>query len=88
MDRSSPAPVYPTKELIKRLQADRCELCRKADTDVEVHHVRQLTDLERAGDPPPEWARIMTSKRRESLVVRGTCHDGIHGRRAAETLTS
>jgi hypothetical protein len=88
LDRSSPAPVYPTKELIKRLQADRCELCQKADTDVEVHHVRQLTDLERAGDPPPEWARIMTSKRRKSLVVCGTCHDRIHGKRTAETLTS
>uniref|UniRef100_A0AAU2UXA5 Reverse transcriptase domain-containing protein n=1 Tax=Streptomyces sp. NBC_00003 TaxID=2903608 RepID=A0AAU2UXA5_9ACTN len=88
LDRSSPVPVYPTKELVKRLQAGRCELCQQADADVEVHHVRQLTDLERAGSPPPEWARIMTSKRRKSLVVCGGCHDGIHGRRAAETLTS
>ncbi|WP_338056481.1 hypothetical protein [Streptomyces torulosus] len=27
---------------------------------MEVHHVRQLADLERAGDPPPEWVRIMS----------------------------
>jgi group II intron reverse transcriptase/maturase len=81
-DRSSPGPVYPTKELIKRLRKGDCELCRQTDA-IQVHHARQLADLERTGEPPPTWTQVMRSKRRKSLVVCGDCHDLIHGRAAA-----
>src|SRR5262249_8502340 len=82
-DRSTPVPLYPTKELVKRLQAGRCELCRASDEDPQVHHVRRLADLDRAGDTSPEWIQLMRAKRRKTLVVCGTCHDLIHGRAAA-----
>lgn len=78
-DLSSLGPIYPAKELTKRLQAGRCELCQQTD-DIEVHHVGELADLDRTGNPPPEWAMVMRSKRRKSLVVCGNCHDLIHGR--------
>jgi len=79
VDRISPSPTYPAKELIKRLRNGRCELCQHPGTDLEVHHVRCLAELDRAGNPPPPWAALMTAKRRKSLVTCGPCHDRIHG---------
>jgi len=73
-----PTRTHPGQELISRLLADRCEICGHTDT-VQVHHVRKLADLTMSGNPP-EWARFMTSKRRKSLVVCGSCHDLIHHR--------
>lgn len=81
-DRVSPGPVYPNKELIKRLQAGRCELCKRTD-NIEVHHVRALADLTRSGQPQPDWAKVMGQRRRKSLVVCGDCHDQIHAHTAA-----
>jgi len=81
-DRASPGPTYPAKELIDRLRKGRCERCQQTD-DIQVHHVRQLADLDRTGRPQPEWAQVMQARRRKSLVVCGNCHDGIHGRPSA-----
>jgi hypothetical protein len=75
-DRLS-GPVYPHKELIRRLLVNRCELCRNAD-DIEVHHVRSLAALVMPAKPPPQWAQWMASHRRKTLVVCGGCHDLIH----------
>jgi hypothetical protein len=77
-DRLSTGPVYPNKELIRRLRAGRCELCKRAD-NIQVHHVRALADLNRTGQPQPEWVQVMGKRRRKSLVVCGDCHDLIHG---------
>jgi group II intron reverse transcriptase/maturase len=79
-DRSSTGPIYPNKELIRRLQAGRCEICRRTD-NIQVHHVRQLADLSRSG-PQPEWTQIMAKRRRKALVVCGGCYDRIHGQPA------
>lgn len=80
IDRPTTGPFYPHKELIKRLQAGRCELCQRTDRpDVfEVHHVRALAVLSRPGQPQPEWAQIMAKRRRKTLVVCDDCHDLIH----------
>jgi group II intron reverse transcriptase/maturase len=77
-DRLSTGPIYPNKELIRRLTKGRCELCGRTD-GIQVHHVRQLADLNRPGQPQPQWARTMAKIRRKSLVVCGDCHDLIHG---------
>jgi group II intron reverse transcriptase/maturase len=79
-DRPTTGPLYPHKELIKRLEAGRCELCQRTDRpDVfEVHHVRALAELSRPGQPQPEWAQIMAKRRRKTLVVCGDCHNLIH----------
>jgi group II intron reverse transcriptase/maturase len=80
-------PVLATsrrKELIHRLLAGRCELCGQADK-VRVHQIRKLADLDKPGQPdPPEWAQIMTKRRRKTLVVCEACYASIHpGRRTA-----
>jgi group II intron reverse transcriptase/maturase len=76
-DRVATGPVYPNKELIRRLQAGRCEICKRTD-GITVHHVRALADLRRPGQPQPEWAQLMGRRRRKSLVVCGDCHERIH----------
>ena len=72
-----PDPPTRRKELIQRLRARRCEYCDKR-TDVEVHQVRKLADLARAGRPQPRWAHLMARMRRKTLVVCNPCHQAIH----------
>jgi len=81
-DRLMTGPIYPRKELVRRLLAGRCELCGRTD-NTEVHHVRQLADLNRPGHQPPHWAQVMAKRRRKSLVVCGDCHDLIHRKAAS-----
>jgi hypothetical protein len=81
-DRVMTGPVYPNKELIRRLQAGRCELCKRTDS-ISVHHVRSLAALAEPVQPQPVWAQVMAQRRRKSLVVCGDCHDLIHGHTAA-----
>ncbi|WP_433206563.1 group II intron reverse transcriptase/maturase [Nocardia sp. CA-107356] len=85
-DRDSTGPVYPNKELVKRLVNGRCELCRRTD-NIEVHHVRALADLPETGHQQPVWAQVMTKRRRKSLVVCGDCHGLVHAH-PATPLTS
>ncbi|MGB0091379.1 MAG: group II intron reverse transcriptase/maturase [Solirubrobacteraceae bacterium] len=78
-----PVPTTTRRtELVHRLLAGRCELCGKTD-QVRVHQIRKLADLDRLGQPQPEWAQIMATRRRKTLVVCETCHAGIHGRPTA-----
>jgi hypothetical protein len=81
-DRPPVPPARRRKELITRLQAGWCELCDQR-TRVEVHQVRGLADLARAGQPQPAWARLMARRRRKTLVVCRPCHDAIHARQPA-----
>ena len=65
-------------ELIRRLLADECELCGSRQ-NVEVHHIRKLADLESKGQAnKPEWARVMSARRRKTLVVCQSCHNDVH----------
>jgi group II intron reverse transcriptase/maturase len=79
---------YQGTELVQRLLADTCELCGSQDS-IEVHHVRALKDLHRPGRPPrPEWATVMSARRRKTLVLCHDCHVDIqhgHPRRHAKT---
>jgi group II intron reverse transcriptase/maturase len=85
-DRHPVRAVGP-KELITRLLASRCEICARTG-HVQVHHIRKLADLEKPGQPKkPTWAAIMAKRRRKSLVVCQTCHDGIHTGQHAAQLT-
>jgi group II intron reverse transcriptase/maturase len=79
-------PVYPHKELIRRLAANRCELCKRPG-EVEAHHVKSLNELQRAGDASSDWVKMMVACRRKSLVVCGSCHDRIHRRKPSTTRT-
>jgi group II intron reverse transcriptase/maturase len=85
-DRVLVPGVIRHKELITRLLADRCELCK--DTDgISVHHVRRLADLHRPERPQPRWAQQMARRRRKTLVVCRSCHDAIHAGQPTPQLT-
>ncbi len=75
-------------EIIKRLLADECELCGSRE-QIEVHHVRKIADLngKRKSDKPP-WVRVMSERRRKTLVVCHACHVAIHTGRPTRQRTS
>lgn len=65
-------------ELLKRLLADQCELCESRE-NIEVHHIRKLSDLNKKGRPlPPVWVQVMATRKRKTLVVCRECHVAIH----------
>ena len=65
-------------ELIKRLLADKCEMCGST-VNVEVHHIRALRDLNVKGRrEKPKWVQIMAARKRKTLVVCRMCHMNIH----------
>ena len=74
-----PYQVYGGRtELIKRLTADTCELCGSRE-NIEVHHIRRLSDLKTKGKAaPPAWVWIMAARKRKTLVVCRECHTAIH----------
>jgi group II intron reverse transcriptase/maturase len=84
-DRPAVRPIA-RKELITRLRLGRCELCEKHD-QVQVHQVRRLADLVKAGQPQPPWAQHMAKKRRKTLVVCTDCHQAIHTGQPTASLT-
>ena len=68
-------------ELLKRLLANKCELCQSTN-QVEVHHIRKLADLGKPGRAEkPQWVRVMAARRRKTLIVCRECHQAIHAGR-------
>ncbi len=88
VDQQPPKAYTKGTELLKRLQAEECELCGST-RQVEVHHIRKLADLKRPGRKEvPRWMRVMAARRRKTLVLCRSCHEAIHagrptGQRAA-----
>jgi Type II intron maturase len=74
-------------ELIKRLLAEKCELCGSRE-NVEVHHIRKLADLEKGGKERSRWVKIMAARRRKTLVVCHFCHQAIHAGRPTRPKAS
>jgi len=73
-------------ELEKRLLADTCELCGSHE-QITVHHVRALKDLEKPGRrTKPNWMKVMSARRRKTLVVCWPCHRDIHAGRPLKPL--
>ena len=71
-------------ELERRLLAQVCEICEATSltTQIEVHHIRALKDLNTYdGREKPLWAKIMAARRRKTLVLCRTCHDDLHAGR-------
>ena len=81
-DRQPLRVSYPHRELISRLLADTCEICKQTD-NIQVHHVRKLADLAETGQAQSDWVRIMARRRRKSLVVCGSCYERIQNRQTA-----
>ncbi|AQA14846.1 reverse transcriptase/maturase family protein [Streptomyces malaysiensis] len=73
-------------ELIHRLLAECCEIC-ETRTNLEVHHVRKLADLNRPGRRErPAWVHLMAMRRRKTLVICRRCHEDIHAGRPTASL--
>lgn len=75
----APYQVYGGRtELIKRLLANKCELCGSKE-NIEVHHIRKLADLNKHnGKLVPKWKEVMSARRRKTLVTCRDCHHAIH----------
>ena len=87
IDRKPLPAAARRKELILRLLKGRCEICQHTG-EMHVHHIAKLARLDTLGQPRPVWAEIMAKRRRKTLVICPTCHDDIHQRRPAATLTA
>jgi len=75
------SPASKRSEVVQRLMAGKCELCG-FEGQVEVHHIRRLADIDRPGRRPKEqWERIMSARKRKTLVTCESCHDAIHAGR-------
>jgi len=75
-------------ELLKRLQADECELCGSI-VRVEVHHLPKMADLNRhRRKPVPTWFRLMATRKRKTLIACRACHEAIHTGRPAKQACS
>jgi group II intron reverse transcriptase/maturase len=84
-----PSISYPNgRELLKRLQADACELCGST-IRVEVHHLRKMADLKRhQRKQVPTWLRLMAARRRKTLIACRACHEAIHAGRPTRQAAS
>jgi hypothetical protein len=80
------APIMAStrrNELLHRLLVGCCEVC-DARTNLEVHHIRRLADLNRPGRRErPAWMELMAKRRRKTLVICRRCHEDVHAGRAA-----
>lgn len=79
----APTPPAPAgSELSARVAAQRCEHCGANRVPVEVHQVAGMSAVNPDG---LRWERIMTAKRRKTLVVCRSCHQLIHSHDHATT---
>jgi group II intron reverse transcriptase/maturase len=88
VDQQPPTAYTQGTELLKRLQAETCELCGST-RQVEVHHLRKLADLKRHGRKEvPSWRRLMAARKRKTLVTCRACHEAIHAGRPTRQVNS
>jgi len=75
-------PANSRSEVVQRLLAGECELCGTEGEPLQVHHIRKLADIDRPGRrPKASWERIMSARKRKTLVVCEECHGNIHAGR-------
>jgi len=74
-------PANKRSEVVMRLLVGKCELC-ESDGPLQVHHIRKLADIDRPGRrPKKDWEKIMSARKRKTLVVCEKCHGTIHAGR-------
>lgn len=74
--------IFSGGQLMKRIDANVCELCGAETDDLQIHHVRKLKDVmkkyRKHGKSVPSWVRTMSVIKRKTLVVCHDCHVKIH----------
>lgn len=86
VDRVTPPIVVRNKELIKRLIAGRCEVCKQKG-EIRVRQIRSLVDREVAKALRPEWVDVMVKRRRKTLMVCDACQIDIRNEKSRHALT-
>jgi Type II intron maturase len=69
------AGYFAGTELLRRWNAQECEICRKDKGYFEVHHIRKLSDIKDGKQP---WQKLMIARARKTLVLCVECHDLLH----------
>ncbi len=64
-------------ELIKRMQANQCEYCGIVTSEVEVHHVHKLKDLQ-SKNHLEHWEKVMIARNRKTMILCKQCHNLLH----------
>jgi group II intron reverse transcriptase/maturase len=62
-------------ELLRRWNAQECDICRKDEGYFEVHHIRKLKDTK---DSKQKWQKLMIARKRKTLVLCVECHHLLH----------
>ena len=76
VDEKPPSGSYEgSTELLKRMDARKCEYCGKEKGYFEVHHVRKLKDIK---DDKAPWQSLMIERRRKTLILCVECHQLLH----------
>jgi AI2M/AI1M-like HNH endonuclease/type II intron maturase len=62
-------------ELIRRLNAEKCEYCETTDGPFEVHHIRKMKDVAQG---KACWQKLMIARNRKTLILCLRCHQQLH----------
>jgi group II intron reverse transcriptase/maturase len=65
---------FSSTSLIDRLKANKCEYCGKANTKIEIHHIRKLKDLKGKS----YWETLMIARKRKTMALCLECHKKLH----------
>lgn len=65
---------FGSNNLIDRLKAEKCEICGKSNTPIEIHHVHKLKDLQGKNF----WESLMIARKRKTLALCRECHKKLH----------
>lgn len=66
--------VFSRTEMVERLNAQKCTRCGRTDLPCEIHHVRKIAEMEKAG-----LTRYMPAARlRKRIVLCQPCHRSVH----------
>jgi RNA-directed DNA polymerase len=67
--------THGRSELIRRIEAWKCEYCGATEGGFQVHHIRKLKDVDKG---KYLWQQVMSWRRRKTLVLCVPCHQKLH----------
>ena len=62
-------------DVLRRMEANKCEYCGKVGGYFEQHHIRKLADIKDGKKP---WEKFMIQRQRLTLTLCIECHDRLH----------
>lgn len=65
---------FGRNSILKRMEANMCELCGNTSGPFEIHHIHKLKDLKNK----KRWEILMSERNRKTLVLCKNCHIKLH----------